>query len=90
MALYYKQVDAVQFLLTQEQKNEMRERKPVFFEGYQVKYLHGNVYMVLIPYGESLIRLYETQWLVKEKPGWQIYSATDFNNQFIAATKVNQ
>lgn len=81
--LYYKKTDAVQFTLTDEQKEQARHNKAVFFEGGQVKHLGGNVYIALLQQGENLVKIHETQWLVKHIDGlWQLFWPQDFNRYF--------
>lgn len=84
--LYYKKCDAVQFKLTDEQKELAKHHKAVFFEGGQVKHLGGNVYIALLQQGENIIRMHEEQWLVKHQDGlWQILWPVDFIKHFVKA-----
>lgn len=89
--LYYKKVDAIQFILSDEQKAKAKNHKAVFFEGGQVKHVGGSVYIVLLQQGESLIKIHEGQWLVKHIDGlWQIFWPDDFNRYFIKPDKSDQ
>lgn len=84
MALYYKQVDAIQFILTDEQKQQIKDRKVVYFENAAVKHLGNDRYLALLQQGENLHRIYETQWLVRHPDGlWQIIWPDQFNAKFI-------
>lgn len=72
--LYYKKVDAVQFNLTDEQKANIAQHKPVYFEGSKVKHIGGEQYIVLLQQGENLIKVVNTQWLVRHPDGlWQLF-----------------
>lgn len=83
MALYYKKVDAIQFKLTDEQKELIRQRKPVHFENAPVKCIAPDQYLALLQQGENLHRIYETQWLVRHSDGmWQILWPDRFNADF--------
>ncbi len=84
MALYYKKVDAVQFKLTDEEKELIKQRKPVYFESGQVKHVGADQYLALLQQGENLHRIYETQWLIRHPDGlWQILWPNTFNALFI-------
>lgn len=86
--LYYKKVDAVQFVLTDEQKEQARKRKAVFFEGGQVRHIGGVNYIALIQHGENQIKVWEGQWLVKHPDGlWQILWPAEFNRHFEKSEK---
>ncbi len=84
MAAYLKKVDAVQFKLTDEQKEQIRSRNAVFFEGSPVKHVGGEQYIALLQQGENLIKISESQWLVRHSDGlWQIFWPDRFNAMFI-------
>jgi hypothetical protein len=84
MSLYLKKVDAIPFTLTDEQKQMIKDRKPVFFEGSPVKHVGGGQYIALLQQGENLIKIYETQWLVRHSDGlWQIFWPDKFNAMFV-------
>jgi hypothetical protein len=90
MALYYKKVDAIQFKLTDEEKELIKNRKPVTFEGAQVKHIGGTQYLALLQQGENLLRIYETQWLVKHPDGMlQILWPDRFGANFIQGRDVD-
>jgi len=89
MSLYYKKVDAVQFVLTDEQKELIKNRKPVFFEGGQVKHAGVSHYITLLQRGENLIKIQLTQWLVKHPDGQlQILWPDQFGANFIKGSDV--
>jgi anti-sigma factor ChrR (cupin superfamily) len=69
MALYYKKVDAIQFTLTDEEKELIKQRKPVLFEGAPVKHAGGDSYIAVLQQGENLIRVYNSQWVVRHPDG---------------------
>lgn len=84
--LYYKKVDAIQFNLTDEQKELIKKRKAQFFEGSAIKHVGGNQFIALLQRGENLIKICEGQWLVKHLDGqWQIYWPGDFIRHFVKA-----
>lgn len=84
MSFYLKKVDAIQFSLTDEQKELVKNRKPVFFEGSPVKHVGGDQYLALLQQGENLIRVYLSQWLVRHPDGlWQLFWPDQFGNLFI-------
>jgi hypothetical protein len=89
MAVYYKKVDAIQFKLTDEEKERLHKREPVFFEGCKVKHVGGNNYIALLQQGENLIRILETQWLVRNLDGsLQIYWPDRFSQLFTEGSKL--
>lgn len=84
MSFYLKKVDAIQFKLTDEQKELIKNRKAVFFEGAPVKHVGGGQYIALLQQGENLIKIQETQWLVRHADGlWQIFWPDRFGALFI-------
>jgi hypothetical protein len=84
MSLYLKKVDAIQFTLTDEQKELIKDRKAVYFEGSMVKDVGGGQYIALLQQGENLIKIHETQWLVRHSDGlWQIFWPDKFNAMFV-------
>lgn len=88
MAVYYKKVDAIQFKLTDEDKERLHKKEPIFFEGCQVKHVGGNNYLAVLQQGENLYRILETQWLVRHPEGtWQIFWPDRFDKLFIEGSK---
>lgn len=84
MSFYLKKVDAIQFRLTDEQKGLINSRQAVFFEGNPVKHMGGGQYIALLRQGENLIKILETQWLVRDPDGlWQIYWPDRFDALFV-------
>lgn len=84
MSFYLKKVDAIQFKLTDEQKELIKNRKAVFFEGSPVKHVGGGQYIVLLQQGENIIKVCETQWVVRHIDGlWQIFWPDRFGAMFI-------
>lgn len=84
MALYLKKVDAIQFILTDEEKENVRNKKTVYFNGYPVKHVGGEQYLVVFQQGENLIRINYTQWLVKHPDGTiQLVWPDQFGSNFI-------
>jgi hypothetical protein len=84
MSLYLKKVDAIQFTLTDDQKELVKNRNPVFFEGSAVKHVGGDQYIAVLQQGENLIKIHSTQWLVRHSDGlWQIFWPDKFNAIFI-------
>ena len=88
MAVYYKKVDAIQFKLTEKEKEQLHKREPIYFEGCQVKHVGGNNYIAVLRQGESLIRILETQWLVRHPDGTQqIVWPDKFSESFVEGSK---
>jgi len=84
MSFYLKKVDAVQFKLTDQQREQIRNRKAVFFEGAPIKHIGGDQYIALLQQGENLIKITESQWLVRHPDGqWQILWPDSFSANFI-------
>lgn len=84
MSVYLKRVDAIQFVITDAQKDLIKSRKAVYFEGSPVKHAGGSQYIALLQQGENLIKIQETQWLVREPGGlWQVYWPDQFGSLFI-------
>lgn len=84
MPLYLKKVEAVQFKLTDEQKELIRNRKPVFFEGSPVKFNGGQQYLALLQFGENLLKIEDSQWLVRDPDdGIKIYWPDRFGSLYI-------
>jgi hypothetical protein len=84
MSLYLKKVDAIQFTLTDEQKAMIKDRKVIMFEGAQAKHIGGNLHIALLQQGENLIKIHETQWLVRHSDGLlQIFWPDQFGGMFI-------
>lgn len=84
MPLYYKKVDANQFILTDAQKILMKERKPVHFQNAIVRHVGGENYIAVLQQGENLLKINLTQWLVKHPDGLlQILWPHEFSANFI-------
>jgi hypothetical protein len=90
MPLYLKKVEAVQFKLTDEQKELIRNRKPVFFEGSPVKFNGGQQYIAVLQFGENLIKIEESQWLVRDPDGGiHIYWPDRFGSIYIKGSEAD-
>lgn len=84
MPLYLKKVDAIQFNLTDEQKELIKNRNPVFFEGSPVKHMGGDQFIAVLQQGENLIKIHSSQWLIRHPDGlWQILWPDKFSQLFI-------
>lgn len=84
MPPYYKKVDATQLVLTDEQKESIRTGGQHHFEKGQVKYMGGNSYAVMLRVGDMLVKIEETQWLVKHPDGHtQILWPHEFEAGFV-------
>jgi hypothetical protein len=84
MPLYLKKVDAIQFNLNDEQKELIKSRKVVYFEGSPVKHVGGEQYIALLQQGENLLKVQSSQWLVRHPDGlWQILWPDQFAANFI-------
>lgn len=88
MAQYLKRVDAIQFIVTDEQKELIRNKKPVFFEGSPVRNVGAGSYLAVLQQGENLIKIHTEQWLIRHPDGmWQILWPDQFNRFFIKNTQ---
>ena len=84
MPPYLKKVEAIQFKLTDEQKALIKSRKPVYFEGGRVKHAGADHYITLLQQGENLIKIQESQWLVRHPDGlMQIFWPDRFGALFL-------
>lgn len=84
--LYYKKVDAIEFKLTPEQKEQIRSRRAVFFEGSPVRHIGGHQFIVMLQQGENQIKICEGQWVIRHGDGlWQILWPADFIRHFVKA-----
>lgn len=84
MAVYLKKVEAVQFMLSDEDKEHVSKREPVLFEGSPVKHVGGENYVAVLKQGENQIRIYVSQWLVRHPDGLlQIFWPDKFAQLFI-------
>lgn len=84
MALFLKKVDAIQFKLSDKDKERIKNREAVYFENSQVKQVGPNQYLAILQQGENLHRIYESQWLVRHPDGmWQIIWPDRFGELFI-------
>jgi hypothetical protein len=90
MALFYKKVDAIQFIVTDEDKECIAKKEPVFFDGCQVKHVGGENYIAVLQQGENLIRISNTQWLVRHPDGQlQILWPDRFEKYFVKGADDN-
>lgn len=90
MSLYLKKVDAIQFKLTDEQKEMIKSRKAVFFEGSPVKHVGGDQYIALLQQGENLIKITIDQWLVRHGDGLlQLFWPDKFAANFVKGNETD-
>lgn len=86
MALYHKKVNAVQFVLSDEDKKRIRAGEKLFFEGQPIIYSVNRPLITLIKQGETLVRVEETQWLIRHPEGTlEVLWPDLFNQRFIKA-----
>lgn len=84
MPAFYKKVDATQLVLTDEQKESIRTGGQHHFENAQVKYMGGKSYAAMLKIGDRLVKIEETQWLVKHPDGnMQIVWPHEFEAGFV-------
>lgn len=84
MPLYLKKVDAVQFKLTDEDKDKISKREAVFFEGSPVRHMGGDQYLAILQQGENLVKVYHEQWLVRHPDGlYQVLWPDQFSRHFV-------
>lgn len=68
-----KKVEAIQFLLTDQEKEIARSWKKVYFENEPVRWNGGEQFLVSLRKGENYIRILEGQWLIKHPEGyWEV------------------
>lgn len=90
MAVYYKKVDAIQFKLTEEEKERIHKGEPVYFETGLVKHIGGPNYIALLQQGENLIKILETQWLVRHPDGaLQVLWPDKFSETFVEGSQMD-
>lgn len=90
MPLYYKKVEAIQFKLTDEEKELIKNRKEVFFQDGKVKHVGGEQYVAVMQQGENLIKIYEQQWLIRHPDGMmQILWPDRFSANFIKGNEAD-
>ena len=82
MSDYYKRVYAKQFLLTREQKDAVMKGGEVKFEGEVVRHAGTERFHVLINAGQSLLPIYESQWIVRDSGTVEIYWDMHFKSRF--------
>jgi hypothetical protein len=82
MPEFYKRVHATQFKPSDEDKARVLKGDRVEFDGNVIKHNGGGRFHVLIPVGELLTPLQETQWLVRN-PSVEVYGDTEFKSKFI-------
>lgn len=84
MPLYYKKVDALQLVLTDEQKEKIRTGAKLEFDRGTIKYMGGNNYAAIMRSGDTFVKIEETQWLVKHPDGnLQILWPHEFEANFV-------
>jgi hypothetical protein len=71
MPEFTKKVWGIQFTLSDEDRSEIVKGAMKTFEGHHIKHGGNGRCHVLIPIGDRLIPIYETQWLVHDN-GTQI------------------
>lgn len=81
--MYLKKVDAVQFKLTDEQREDVKNRKAVYFEGSPVRNMGGDQYLAILQQGENMIKVFHEQWVIRHPDGlWQVLWPDQFNRNF--------
>lgn len=83
MPEFYKRVICSQFNPTQEQRDQVVKGEIVLFDGQPIKHLGGSRFLVLIPIGDRPTPVGETQWLVNNNPGIEIYNDNEFHAKFV-------
>lgn len=86
MSVFYKKVDAVQLLLTNEELDSLKTGSRFEFEGQVVKYAGGLSYFAMLRQGENQIKVTATQWVIRHPEGaWQVLWPHEFMENFIPA-----
>lgn len=84
MPSYYKKVEAEQFVLTDDQKAQIKKGQKIKFQQEFVRWNGGERFLVTVKKDENFLRLQETQWLVKHPEGyWQVLWPADFDKWFV-------
>lgn len=82
MPEFYKRVVCNQFMLSDEDKARCVKGDTVFFEAQTVKHGGNGRFHILLPIGERLFPVYETQWIVRN-PTLEIYHDHEFVTKFV-------
>ena len=83
MPEFYKRVVASQFNPTPEERERIVKGENLLFDGQLIKHLGGSRFLVLIPIGDRPTPVGETQWLVNNNPGIEIYNDNEFRAKFV-------
>lgn len=89
MPEYFKRVICNQFAPSPEEKAKAIKGESLFFEGQPFKHLGGGRFIVLFPTGDRLMPIAETQWLVRNNPGVEIYNNDEFHAKFVAREQLD-
>lgn len=86
MPVFYKKVEAVRLLLTDEQVTALKGGEKFDFEGVPIKFIGGNSYIALLRQGESMVKVSAGQWVIRHPEGhWQVLWPHEFEGVFIEA-----
>lgn len=83
MPEYYKKVVCRQFTLTPAEKEAIAKRQLVTFEGQPVRETAAGRFHILLPIGDRLVPVHESDWIVRN-PEIEIKRDHEFKNQYIA------
>ncbi len=82
MPEFYKRVVCNQFLPSEEEKAKVIKGEQLYFEGQLIKHGGNGRCHILLPIGERLFPVYETQWIVKN-PALEVYHNHEFISKFM-------
>lgn len=88
MPEYYKKVVCVQFTLTAEEKDRISNKEALTFEGQPIKESAGGRYHILLPIGERLFPVHESDWIVRN-PDIEIKRDHEFRSQYITYDSID-
>lgn len=89
MPEFFKRVVCTEFQLTPAEKERIVKGDNILFDGQPIKHLGGGRFHVLVHIGDRLVPINETQWLVKNNPGIEIYHNAEFHAKFVAREEID-
>jgi len=88
MPEYYKKVVCRQFTLSPEEKEAIAKKQTVTFEGQPVRESAGGRYHILLPIGDRLIPVHESDWIIRN-PEIEIKRDHEFKNQYVSFDNID-
>ncbi len=81
MPEFYKRVVCNQFLISDDDKAKVIKGEQLYFESQPIKHGGNGRCHILIPIGDRLFPVYETQWIVRN-PAIEIFHDHEFKGIF--------